>query len=138
MQAVESLHFDRILLSKAYKDLDEKIQKKHVLWHWRVMQSLKKNWLLVRNMTWGIWWTLTRAVESPKTCTLMGCFCRKYICNVWARKIQRSCVVNVFFGQMYFSDQSSRSSFNFLDFPLLVWSCLKSSCDFWNKESVFI
>ena len=27
MQAVENLHFDGFLLSKAYKDLDEKVQK---------------------------------------------------------------------------------------------------------------
>ena len=26
----KNLHFDRILLSKAYKDLDEKVQKSHV------------------------------------------------------------------------------------------------------------
>ena len=26
----ENLHFDRILLSKAYKDLDEKVQKRYV------------------------------------------------------------------------------------------------------------
>ena len=38
----ENLHFDRIFLSKAYKDLDEKVQKSYVSWHWRVMQSLKK------------------------------------------------------------------------------------------------
>ena len=35
----ENLHFDGILLSKAYKDLDKKLQKSYVLWHWRVMQS---------------------------------------------------------------------------------------------------
>ena len=37
-----NLHFDGLLLSKAYKDLDEKVQKSYVSWHWRVMQSLKK------------------------------------------------------------------------------------------------
>ena len=54
----ENLHFDGILLSKAYKDLDEKMQKSYVSWHWRGMQSLKKNWLLIPNMAWGIWWIL--------------------------------------------------------------------------------
>ena len=29
----ESLHFDQMLLSKAYKDLDEKVQKSNVSWH---------------------------------------------------------------------------------------------------------
>ena len=46
MRAVESLkilHFDGLLLRKAYKVLDEKILKSYVSWHWRVMQSLKKD-----------------------------------------------------------------------------------------------
>ena len=47
----ENLHFDRMLLSKAYKDLDEKVQKSNVSWHWRGMQSLKKNWLLFPKIT---------------------------------------------------------------------------------------
>ena len=38
----ENLHFDELLLSKAYKDLDEKVQKSYVSRNWRVLQSLKK------------------------------------------------------------------------------------------------
>ena len=72
----ENLHFDWIHLSKAYKYLDEKVQKSYVSWNWRVMQSLKKNWLLVPKMTWGIWWILMRAVASLKICTLMCYFCQ--------------------------------------------------------------
>ena len=71
-----NLHFDGLLLSKAYKDLDEKVQKSYVSWHWRVMQSLKKNWLLVPKMTWGIWWILIREVASLEICILMYCFCQ--------------------------------------------------------------
>ena len=69
----ENLHFDWIHLSKAYKYLDEKVQKSYVSWNWRVMQSLKKNWLLVSKMTWGIWWILMRAAASLKICNLMCC-----------------------------------------------------------------
>ena len=47
----ENLHFDGLLLSNAYEVLDGKVQKSYVSWHWRVMQSLKKNWLLVPKMT---------------------------------------------------------------------------------------
>ena len=72
----ENVHLDRILLSKAYKDLDEKVQNRYVSWHWRVVQSLKKNWILVLKMTWGIWWILMRAVASLKICILMCYFCR--------------------------------------------------------------
>ena len=70
----ENLHFYRIHFSKAWKYLDEKVQKSHVSWHWRVMQSLKKNRLLVTKMTWGIWWILTRAVASLEICTLIYYF----------------------------------------------------------------
>ena len=75
----ENLHFDGFLLWITYKVLNEKVQKSYVLWHWRVMQSLKKNWLLVPKMTWGIWWILMRAVASLKICTLMCYFYQKYI-----------------------------------------------------------
>ena len=67
----ENLQFDGLLLSKAYKVLDEKVQKSYVSWHWRVMQSLKKNWLLVPKMAWGIYWILMRAVASLKIFTLI-------------------------------------------------------------------
>ena len=36
------MHFDWILLPKAYKDLDEKIQKSYVSWHWRVSKVWRK------------------------------------------------------------------------------------------------
>ena len=73
----KNLHFDGLPLSKAYNVFDEKVQKSYVLWHWRVMQSLKRNWILVPNMTWGIWWILIRAVASLRIFTLMCYFCQK-------------------------------------------------------------
>ena len=39
-----NLYFDAFLLSKLHKDLDENVQSSYVSWHWRVMQSLKKNY----------------------------------------------------------------------------------------------
>ena len=72
----ENLHFDWIHLSKAYKYLDEKVQRSYVSWHWRAMQSLKKNWLLVPKMTWGNWWILMPAVASLEICNLMYYFCQ--------------------------------------------------------------
>ena len=38
----------------------------YVSWHWRVMQNLKKNWLMVWKITWVIWGIITRALESLK------------------------------------------------------------------------
>ena len=75
----ESLHFDVLLLSVAYKFSAKKVQKNDLSWHWRVIQTLKKNWLFVWKMTWGIWWILTWVEESLKINTLMGYFCRKYV-----------------------------------------------------------
>ena len=73
----EKLHFDWIRLSKEYKYLDETGQKSYVSWDWRVMQSLKKNWLLVPKMTWVIWWIWwMQAVTSREICTLLYYFCQ--------------------------------------------------------------
>ena len=47
--------FHGFLLSKAFKVSDEKIQKSYDSSHWRTMQSVKRNWLLVPKITWGIW-----------------------------------------------------------------------------------
>ena len=41
-QKFENLHFDWILFPKAYKDLDETIQKSYVSWHWRVSKFWRK------------------------------------------------------------------------------------------------
>ena len=90
-QKSENLHFDGLLLSKVYKVLVEKVQKSYISWHWRMMQSLKKKWLLVPKMTWGIWWILMRAVASLKICTIMCYCCQKYI-MFEPKKVQRSYV----------------------------------------------
>ena len=75
----ENLRFDVLFLSTAYKVSAKKEQKNYLSWHWKKIQTLKKNWLFVWKMAWEIWWTLTWAVESLKLCTLMGYFCRKYV-----------------------------------------------------------
>ena len=75
----ENLHFDVILLSIAHKVSTKKLQNNYNSWHWKKIQTLKKNWLFIWKMAWEIWWTLTWAVQSPKICTLVGCFCRKYV-----------------------------------------------------------
>ena len=50
-QKSKNLHFNWLLLSIAYKDLDENVLKSYVSWQWRVMQNLKKHWLLVPKKT---------------------------------------------------------------------------------------
>ena len=84
----KNLHFDWILLPKAYKDLDEKIKKGYVSWYWRVVESLKKNWLLVPKMTWGIRWIFTQPLKSPK----ISLGWTNFVQIIWglSQKIQRS------------------------------------------------
>ena len=42
----EKLNFDGIVLSKAYKAWDEKVQKGYVSWHGRVIQRKVNSWEL--------------------------------------------------------------------------------------------
>ena len=48
-----------LLLNKVYNVWANKVQKKYVWWHWRLMQNLRKNWLVLPIMTWGIWQIFT-------------------------------------------------------------------------------
>ena len=41
-----------------------------VWWHWRLMQNLKENWLVLSKMTWGIWqmvtgWSIDKNSKQP-------------------------------------------------------------------------
>ena len=76
-RAIESLknyHFNGLLLNKVYNAWAKKVQRSYVSWHWRVMQNLKKTWLVVWKMKWEIWQIFTRALDSLKIGTLMGSF----------------------------------------------------------------
>ena len=56
-------HFDWFLLCKVYSVWPKKVQRSYLSRHWRVIQNLKKNWLVIWKMTWGIWQIFTRALE---------------------------------------------------------------------------
>ena len=43
----ENLYFDVLLLSIAYKVSTKKVLKGYLPWHWKEIQTLKKNWLLL-------------------------------------------------------------------------------------------
>ena len=62
----EILHFGVLLLQNSYKVSAKKVQKTYLSWQWMMIQSLKKNWLVVSNMTWRIWWIFTEPLKSPK------------------------------------------------------------------------
>ena len=87
-QKSEILHFDGFLLSKSYKVSAKKVKKSYLSGHLRVMQSLKKNWLVVSNMTWRIWWIFTQLLKNLKI-SFRWVFLSK-VYQVWATKIQNS------------------------------------------------
>ena len=55
LKSLTKFHFNWLLLSKVYIVSDKKVQRSYLPWHWRVMQNLKKTWLVVWKMTGGIW-----------------------------------------------------------------------------------
>ena len=89
IQSQIKIHFNVLLLSKVYIIWAKKVQGSYLSWHSRVMQNLKKNWLVVWKMKWGISQIFTRALESVKIRTLMGYFCPEQkmykfkICKIW-------------------------------------------------------
>ena len=77
--------FDGILLSKVENVWAENLQGSYVSWQWRMMQKLKRNWLVSSKLTWGIWRILTRALENLKNLHFNGLLLTK-VYNVWAKK----------------------------------------------------
>ena len=53
------------------------------------MQNLKRNWLVILTLTWGIGWILTQALESLKNVHFNVLLMSK-VCIAWAKKVQRS------------------------------------------------
>ena len=84
----EILNFDGLLLSKLYNVSAKKVQKSYLSWYWRVMLSLNKNWLVVSNMTWEIWWIFTQALKSLKISLQWDLFIHSMRFEL--KKIQRS------------------------------------------------
>ena len=58
--------FDGILLSKVENVWAENLQGSYVSWQWRMMQKLKRNWLVSSKLTWGIWPILTWTLKNLK------------------------------------------------------------------------
>ena len=73
-KSLKNVHFHWFLLCKVFNVWPTKVQRSYLPWHWRVMQNLNKNWLVVWKMTWVIWQIFNRALESLKIGTLMGSF----------------------------------------------------------------
>ena len=56
---LKKLYFNGLLLTKLDDVWAKKVQKRYLWWHWRLMQNLKENLLVLSKMTRGIWKTFT-------------------------------------------------------------------------------
>ena len=54
-QNFKNLNFKGLLLTKVYNVSAKKRHRSYVWWQSGFMQNLKKNWIALSKMTWGIW-----------------------------------------------------------------------------------
>ena len=54
LESLKNLCFNWLLVTKVYIVWATKVQRSYLSWHWRDMQILKKNWLVVWKKTWEI------------------------------------------------------------------------------------
>ena len=76
--SLKNFHFNNLLLSKAYIVWAKKVQRSYLSWHWRVIQKLKKSWLVLK-LTWWTSEILTQTVESLKNLYFNWLLVTKYI-----------------------------------------------------------
>ena len=60
------------------KCMNLKLREEFCVMTMKMMQNLKRNWLVVSKLKWGICWILSRALKSLKVGTLMGSHYSKY------------------------------------------------------------
>ena len=53
--------------------------QKYVSWQWKIMQNLKRSWLVVSKLTWGIWQIWPEHLKVSEISTWMRSFWTKYI-----------------------------------------------------------
>ena len=87
LASLQNLYIHLLLLRKVFNVWPKKAKISYLWWHSRLMQNLKKNWLMAWKMTWGIWQIFTRAFENLKIGILMESFNPKY--NKYELKIHR-------------------------------------------------
>ena len=61
------------------------LQGSYLSSQWRVMQKLKRNWLVSSKLTWGIWQILTWALKNLKNLHFNGFLLNK-VYNFWAKR----------------------------------------------------
>ena len=83
--------FDEIVLWKVENPWAQNFTEGLFVLTLRMIKNLKRNWLVVSKLAWGIWRILTWALESLKVLHFSG-FLVMNVYNVSAKKVQRSCL----------------------------------------------
>ena len=81
----EKLNFYWVFLSKIENVWAYNLQKSYVSWKWRMMQKLKKTWLVNSKLTGRTCWFFTRALENLKYLHFNGLLLTK-VYNAWTKK----------------------------------------------------
>ena len=81
LKSLKNLCFNGLFVTKVYNVWAKTVQRCYLSWQWRVMQNLKKNWLVVWKMTLEFWQIFTRALESVKIWILIGSFVQSRKCT---------------------------------------------------------
>ena len=56
---LKDLHFNGLFFIKVYNLWAKTVQRSYVWWHWRLIQNLKENWLVLSKIARGIWQIFT-------------------------------------------------------------------------------
>ena len=89
LESLQNFHFNGLLLRKVYIVWAKKVLRSYLLWNWRGIQNLERNWLVVSKLAKAIWQILTWVLKSLKDFHFNGLLLSK-VCIVWAEKVQRS------------------------------------------------
>ena len=74
----QNWNFDKILLFKVENIWALNLQWSYVSWQWKMIQKLKRKWLVVLKLTWTSQ-NLTRPLENSKKNFLIGSLWPKFI-----------------------------------------------------------
>ena len=79
LKSLKNVNFNGVFLSKAYFVWAKKVQSSYLQWHWRGIRNLKRNRLIIKKLTEGIWQSWSEHSKVSKMSILMGSFWAKYI-----------------------------------------------------------
>ena len=81
----KNLIFSWVLLSKVENAWAYNLQGSYVSWEWRMMQYLRRKWLVNSKLTWVISWILSEVLENLKNLNFDELLLTK-VYNGWAKE----------------------------------------------------